>query len=186
MLNKVLKDIQKGDFYVLILLQWLQPSLYYLKLLLGIAVVLNTNQTIHSSVSSQHVITWQINQHQFHSKIQRDRFSTWFQGDLQSETEMKRAQVFSCPSALPVLLQAVPAGNGPYQCCSSIKRRHTLPSSGFWKSPKANFRRGDELGSNLVLDLLVRYLSPPLSSMPPLQRISHILHSQPRRHCIPS
>lgn len=113
MLNKVLKDIQKGDFHVHILLQWLQSSLYYMKLLLGIAVVLNTNQTIHSSISSEHVITWQLNQHSLHSKIQRDRFTLWFQGDLQSETEMKRAQAFSCFSALPVLFQAVPAGSRP-------------------------------------------------------------------------
>lgn len=31
MLNKVLKDIQKGDFYAQILLQWLKSSLYTIR-----------------------------------------------------------------------------------------------------------------------------------------------------------
>jgi len=176
MLNKVLKDIQKGDFYVHILPHWLQSSLYYRKLLLSIAVALKTNQTIYSSISCEHVITWQINQHSLHWKIQRDRFTPWFQGDLQSETEMETAQGFSSFSALPVLLQAVPAGNGPHQCHSSIKRSHTFPSCGFWKSTKANRGIGDELGWNLVLGLPVRYLSSLLSGLPPLERMSHIPH----------
>lgn len=176
MLNKVLKDSQKGDFYVHILLQWLQSSLYCMKVLIGVAVVLNTNQTIHSSTSSEHVITRQINQHSLHSKIQRDRFTPWFQGDLQSETEMKRAQDCSCFSALPVLLQAVPTGHRPHECCLPIKRRNTFPSAGFWKSPKANMGMRDELGSNLVLGLLVLYLS----SILPLTEDEH--HSpQPAR-----
>lgn len=162
MLKKVLKEMHKGDFYVQILPQWLKSLLYtyFMKHLLGIAAVLHRNQTVHSSISPEHVITWQINQHSLHSKIQRDRFTPWFHGDLQSEVEMKRAQGFSC-SSLPVLLQAVPAGKGPWQCCLPIKRSHTFPSTAFWKSPKANIGKADDLGPNLVLGLLGRYLSAP-------------------------
>lgn len=144
------KRHSESDSYVHILLQWLQSSLYDVKLLLGIAVVLHTNPTIHSTVSSEHVITWQINQHSLHSKTQRDGFTSWFQGDLQSETEMKRAQGFSSFSALPALLQAVPAGNQTYQCHLPIRRSHTFPSSGFWKSSKASAGMGGDLGSNFV------------------------------------
>lgn len=162
MLKKVLKQMHKGDFYVQILPQWLKSLLYtyFMKHLLGIAAVLHRNQTVHSSISPEHVITWQINQHSLHSKIQRDRFTPWFHGDLQSEVEMKRAQGFSC-SSLPVLLQAVPAGKGPWQCCLPIKRSHTFLSTAFWKSSKANIGKADDLGPNLVLGLLGRYLSAP-------------------------